>query len=296
MTKSVSIIILNWNGWQDTVECVESCCRLDYQNFRVVVVDNGSTDGSEAILRERLPGVEVIRNNDNLGFAGGNNVGITHALGHGADYVWLLNNDAVVEPDALSELVQVAESDDRIGMVGSKIVYYDTPHLLWYAGATLDPAYPHRPAHRGLREEDRGQYDETAETGYVTGCSLLARRGMMETVGLLDDNLFLYFEDVDWSARARHAGWRLMYAPASVVRHKESASAGGAASPSVTYYTARNRLYVVQRNFPAALTRALWYDLYEHVLVNIKKGRFSAAVAAWQGIGDFFSGKSGRRA
>lgn len=295
MTKSVFIIVLNWNGWQDTAACIESCRRLTYPGARIIVVDNGSTDGSETILRERFPNVEVIQAGGNLGFAGGNNVGIRRALTEGADYVWLLNNDTVVEPAALSELVRVAESDDRIGIVGSKIVYYDDPHLLWYAGATLDPAHPHRPAHRGLREEDRGQYDETAETGYVTGCSLLARRGMIERIGLLDDNLFLYFEDVDWSARARHAGWRLMYAPASVVRHKESASAGGAASPAVMYYTARNRLYFVQRNFPAKVVQALWYDLYEHVLVNIKKGRFSAAVAAWRGIGDFFSGKGGSR-
>ena len=295
MTKSVFIIILNWNGWRDTVDCVESCRKLSYPSVRILIVDNGSTDGSEAILRERFPDLDVIRTGDNLGFAGGNNVGITCALERGAEYVWLLNNDTVVEPDALSGLVQVAESDDSIGMAGSKIVYYDDPERLWYAGAILDPARPHCPAHRGLGERDRGQYADTAETGYVTGCSLLARREMIEEVGLLDDDLFLYFEDVDWSARARRAGWRLMYAPASVVRHKESASTGGAVSPAVMYYTARNRLAFVRRNFPAQLRRAVWYDLYEHVLVNVKKGRFSAAASALQGIRDFFAGKTGRR-
>jgi len=290
----VFLILLNWNGWRDTIECVESCRKLTYPAFRIVIVDNGSTDGSETILRERFPGIELIQTGSNLGFSGGNNAGIRHALEHGADYVWLLNNDTVVDAGALTALVGAAECDDRIGMIGSKIVYYDNPGLLWYAGALLDPACPHRPAHRGLRELDRGQYDDAVETGYVTGCSLLARRKMIDEIGLLDDSLFLYFEDADWSARARHAGWRLMYAPASVVRHKESVSAGGAASPTLVYYTARNRLFFVRRNFPAKIGKALLYDLYEHVLVNIKKGRLPAARAGFRGVRDFLLGRVGR--
>jgi GT2 family glycosyltransferase len=260
-----------------------------------LIVDNGSTDGSEAVLRERFSDIELIRNDVNFGFAGGNNVGISHALTQGADYVWLLNNDTVVAPDALSALVHVAEGDDRVGMVGSKIVYDDNPKLIWYAGAMLNPVCPYRPAHRGLREQDLGQYDVSEETGYVTGCSLLARCEMIGNIGLLDDRLFLYFEDVDWNVRACHAGWRLVYAPASFVRHKESISSGGAASPTVLYYMARNRLYFVQKNYPDKLVQALCYNVYEHVLVSIKKGRFSAAASAMQGIADFFSGKTGSR-
>jgi GT2 family glycosyltransferase len=290
----VFVIILNWNGWRDTLECVESCKKLEYSNARIVIVDNGSSDDSEKMLRECFPEIEYIQTGSNLGFAGGNNAGIRRALAEGANYVWLLNNDTVVSSDALTALVAMAESNDKIGMVGSKIVYYGNPRLLWYAGALIDPACPHRPAHRGLREQDHGQYDDAVDTGYVTGCSLLARRKMIEEVGLLDDDLFLYFEDADWSARARHAGWRLMYAPSSVVRHKESISAGGAASPQVVYYTARNRLYFVRRNFPAKFVIALFYDLYEHVLVNVKKGRFSTAIAGFQGIRDFLRGKVGR--
>ncbi|MGD0585828.1 MAG: glycosyltransferase family 2 protein [Oryzomonas sp.] len=291
----VYIVILNWNGWRDTVECIESCRSLTYPNFRIVIVDNGSSDGSEAILRERCPDAELIQTGDNLGFAGGNNIGIRQALEHGADYVWLLNNDTIVDAGALTALVQAAESDKSVGMAGSKIVYYDNPKLLWYAGAFLDSARPCRPAHRGLGEEDKGQYDAPEETGYVTGCSLLARCGMMETVGLLDEGFFLYFEDVEWSARARRAGWRLVYAPASVVRHKESVTTGGAASPTVVYYTARNRLYFVQRHFPRKFAQALVYDLYEHVAVNIKKRRFPAAISAWHGIWDFFRGRTGEK-
>jgi GT2 family glycosyltransferase len=294
-SPSIAIILLNWNGWQDTIECVESCRTLSYPNYRILLVDNGSTDDSEAILRERFPDIEFIQTGANLGFAGGNNVGIRHALAQGADYVWLLNNDTVVDTGALSALVQMAEGDNQVGMVGSKIVYHGNPHMIWYAGAVLDSERPYRPHHRGLNEDDRGQYDETCPTGYITGCSLLARREMMAAVGLLDEDLFLYFEDVDWSARARAAGWKLMYCPESLVYHKVSLSVGGAASPTLLYYTARNRLYFVKRNFPDKSMGAFLYDVYEHVLVNVKKGRFACAWGAVRGISDYLCGRSGAR-
>lgn len=291
----VYIVLLNWNGCRDTIECVESCRKLSYPNFRILLVDNGSSDGSESMLRQRLPDVEFIQTGVNLGFAGGNNVGIRYATERGTDYVWLLNNDTVVEPDALSAMVRLADEDSRIGMVGSKILYHENPQMLWYAGAELDPRCPHRLHHRGLMEEDRGQYDEACETGYVTGCSLLARREMVEEVGLLEEGLFLYFEDSDWNARAKKAGWKVMYSPASRVYHKISASIGGADSPQMLYYTARNLLYFIKRNYPDKLKRTFFYALFEHVLVNLKKGRFSAASAAFQGIGDFLVGKTGER-
>lgn len=296
MNKSlVCIIILNWNGCHDTIECVESCRNLSYPNFRILIVDNGSTDGSEAILRERFSGVDIIQTGANLGFAGGNNVGIHHALANGADFVWLLNNDTTVDAEALLSLVQVAESDKNVGMVGSKIVYHENTRLLWYSGAVLDPERPYRLHHQGLNEDDRGQFDAACETGYITGCSLLARKEMIDGIGLLDDGLFLYFEDADWSARARAAGWKLVYCPGSLVFHRVSLSVGGAASPTLLYYTARNRLYFVKRNFPGKLLGALLYDIFEHVVVNIKKGRFACAWEALRGIRDFMLHKSGIR-
>lgn len=290
----VYIILLNWNGYRDTIECVESCQKLTYQNFRILIVDNGSTDDSEAILLGRFLDIKLIQTGDNLGFAGGNNVGIRYAIEHGADYVWLLNNDTVVDAEALSALIQVAEGDKTVGMVGSKIVYHDNPHMLWYAGAVLDPERPHRLHHLGLNEENRGQYDSVCETGYITGCSLLACKEMIDTIGLLDDGLFLYFEDADWSARSSAAGWKLVYCPSSLVYHKVSLSVGGATSPTLLYYTARNRLYFVQRNFPVKLLVACLYDFCEHVLVNVKKRRFTEGWSAMKGISDFFRGRDGR--
>jgi GT2 family glycosyltransferase len=291
----VSTIILNWNGWQDTIECVESCRKLSYENFRILIVDNGSSDNSGTILRKRFPDLEVLQTGANLGFAGGNNVGIRHAFQQGADYVWLLNNDTVIDAEALSALVRAADGDESIGMAGSKIVYHDNPRLLWYAGAVLDPEKPHRLHHRGLNEEDRGQYDTGCPTGYITGCSLLARREMVASVGLLDEDLFLYFEDADWSARAAARGWKLVYCPQSLVYHKVSMSVGGPASPLTFYYSARNLLYFVKRNFADKFFPALAYDLFEYVLVNIKKRRMAAALGALRGIVDYFIGRMGRK-
>jgi len=291
----VYILLLNWNSWKDTIECIESCRNLSYPNFRLLIIDNGSSDGSELILRERFPDIAFIQTGANLGFAGGNNAGIRYALERGADYVWLLNNDTVVEPDSLSALVQIAQADKTVGMVGSKIVYHGEPDLLWYAGAVVDSKKPYRPFHLGLNQRDRGQYDAACDTGYITGCSLLARREMIDAVGLLEDDLFLYFEDADWSARAKAAGWRLVYCPESLVYHKVSLSIGGAASPTLLYYTSRNRLYFVKRNFPEKLIGALLYDFYEHVLVSIKKGRLRCACEALRGISDFMLHKTGPR-
>lgn len=291
--KLVYIVLLNWNGWQDTVECIASCKKLSYRNVRILIVDNGSTDGSIMELCRNSPDTELIRTGENLGFAGGNNVGIRHALEHGADYVWLLNNDTVVDSDALSALVNVAESNQSIGMVGSKIPFYDNPRFLWYAGGVLDPSLPYRPGHRGLKEQDRGQFDETGETGYVTGCSLLARREMIEEIGLLDEGLFLYFEDADWNARAKRAGWEVFYAPLSVVLHKVSSSIGGAESTRMRYYLARNLLYFIRKNYPSTFLRAFWFDLFENVFVMVKKGRSAAAGWALMGIIDFVRGRKG---
>jgi GT2 family glycosyltransferase len=293
--KLTYIILLNWNGWKDTVDCIESCQKLSYPNFRILIVDNGSTDGSETILCGRFPDIEFIQTGANLGFAGGNNVGIRHALEQGADFVWLLNNDTVADAEGLSALVQVAENDKTVGMVGSKIVYHDNPTMLWYAGAVLDPEKPHRLHHRGGNEKDRSRYDAVSGTGYITGCSLLARREMIEAVGLLDEDLFLYFEDSDWSARALARGWKLLYCPQSLVYHKVSMSVGGPASPLMFYYSARNLLYFVKRNFPGKFPPALAYDLFEYVLVNIKKGRIAAALEALRGIVDFFMGSMGKK-
>ena len=232
-TPFVYIIVLNWNGMEDTLSCLHSLKNVDYANFAVLVVDNASTDGSVERVKELYPEMTVLVNSANLRFAGGNNAGIEYALsrrdGEGrpeADYILLLNNDTEVSPDFLVNLVQVAESEQRIGIAGPKIYYHSDPRRIWYAGGKVE-FWKGWISHIGIREVDNGQYDIVRRTGYVTGCCMLIKREVLEKVGKLDETYFIYGEDADLSLRASKAGFDLVYVPNSVIWHKVSASSGG---------------------------------------------------------------------
>jgi GT2 family glycosyltransferase len=246
---AVSVIILNWNRSRDTCECLESVFKIRYPNYSVVVVDNGSDDGSAAEIEKAFDRVLVIRNEDNLGYAEGNNVGIRHALESGADYIWLLNNDTVVDRDALIAMVELAERDHGIGILGSKIYYFDQPEILWFAGATIDWKRAVS-AHTGRLEKDTGQYEVEKEVDRVTGCSMLIRRKALEKVGLFDEKFFLYAEEVDLCVRAWKKGFRNYYVPKSIVYHKISVSTGENSVPVYAYYNTRNFLYLIRKNVP----------------------------------------------
>src|SRR3990170_2313546 len=275
----VFIIILNWNGYADTAECVRSLYRITYPSFVIVVVDNGSIDGSVARLKDEFRDVVCMENKENLGFAGGNNEGIRYALEHGADYVLLLNNDTVVEAGFLDVLVRAAEcypvchpefisgsqtmqgqeipkqvqddrgndrqsgvcSSEKIGVVGPKI-YSGLPgsSILWEAGGGIDWRYG-KAYHTGFDETDRGQWDGVRDVDYVSGCAMLIKREVLEEVGLLDERFFLYYEETDFCARVREKGYRVVFAPEARIWHKISNTTGGAYGPIFTYYMTRNR-------------------------------------------------------
>lgn len=226
----VFIILVNWNGKADTLECLASLRRLSYSPCRIVVVDNASTDGSREAIRSQYPEVEILAMPENRRFAGGNNAGIRHALAGNADLILLLNNDTTVDSEMLRFLVCAIESHPEAGMVAPKIYYYDTKNLLWYAGGVLS-FWTGTMHHIGIREEDRGQYDAPGDTGYASGCCLLTSREVLERIGLLDESYFMYTEDADWSIRARRAGYRILFEPSAKVWHKISVSAGGHLSP-----------------------------------------------------------------
>jgi len=241
----VFIIVLNWNGKDDTLECLGSLQQLDYPNFEIVVVDNGSTDGSEEVIRSSFPSAHFIQTGRNLGYAGGNNVGIRFGLSHGADYVWLLNNDTTVDPQALTALVETAKADPRIAFVGSKIYFYDKPDVIWCAGGTIDLAEGGRTDHPGMGQEDKGQFESISDVGYVTGCSLLAGRTAIEAIGLLPEEYFLYFEETDWNLAAQKKGYRTVMAPDSHVWHKYADT--GDYKERFIYYSFRNRVHIVRK-------------------------------------------------
>jgi GT2 family glycosyltransferase len=222
----VYVIVLTWNGKNNTLECLRSLQRMTYPIASVLVVDNASIDGSADAIRTEFPNVQLIINNSNLRYARGNNVGMKHALERGTEYVLLLNNDTVVDCEFLSQLVHVAESDKKVGMVGPKIYYYGEQKRIWFAGGRIE-WWKGWVSHNGIREHDIGQYDAMKEVDYLTGCCMLVKREVIERVGLLDESYYIYGEDADWCIRAARAGYSLLYVPSAIVWHKLSASTGG---------------------------------------------------------------------
>jgi GT2 family glycosyltransferase len=246
----VGVVVLSWNGRDDTLACLASLAAVSYPQLAVVVVDNGSADGTSEAVASAFPDVDLISSPLNLGFAEGCNVGIRRALERGADYVLLLNNDVEVEPGFVGALVEEALRRPRAGALCSKVLYLDPPDLVWYAGASFDPRSGYNGRQRGYRQADDGRFDTVVETDRACGASMLVPRAVLDEVGLLDADLFAYSEDTEWSLRARAAGYRVYVVPRSRVWHKISAASGGESSPATLYYNLRNTLEVCERFAP----------------------------------------------
>lgn len=238
---AVAIIVLNWNGKEDTLECLQSLQKLSYPNYRTVVVDNGSSDDSVTAIRSLFPKSMVIENGSNAGYAGGNNVGIKWALDHAFDYILLLNNDTFVATNLIDIFVSAATARADAFIYGAKIFFADRPNILWFAGGrwvSKNLAF----THLGYGKPDSTEYSVVREVDYITGCALFASASSFEIVGLLDDNFFLTFEETDWCYRARKEGFRCVVIPEAVLWHKVSSSFGGSTSPLATYFMFRNKL------------------------------------------------------
>lgn len=246
----VVVVVLNWNGLEDTLECLESVQKTDYPNFEVLVVDNGSVDGSPKAIREAFPQVTLLETGQNLGYAGGNNVGIRHALTDGADWVLLLNNDTVVDPAAVRALVGVGERYPQAGSLGSKIYSYGTANRVWYAGAEWRSEYATFIQIGEGQADGDGRFGRVEETAYASGCAMLVRADAFRRVGLFDPRFFLLFEENDWCYRARRLEYRCLFVPEARVWHKASASFGSHWSPLYAYFWSRNRLLWIEKHLP----------------------------------------------
>lgn len=237
----VAIIILNWNGREDTLACLDSLSHLMYPAYRVVVVDNGSEDNSVDAIRSAYPQVTLIEAGDNLGFAGGNNLGLEQARAWKAGYVLLLNNDTIVDPDFLRLLVEKGEEDSTAGIVGPSVYYFDRPDVLWTAGGSIDWE---RGDSRmiGVGEVDRGQYGtKPRQVDFISGCALLVKMAVIDRVGPLDPRFFAYYEETEWCVRVSRSGYKIFHVPNAKIWHKISLDAREA-SLAVNYYMTRNRL------------------------------------------------------
>jgi GT2 family glycosyltransferase len=249
----VIALVLNWNNLPDTLECVDSVLRSDYSNLSIWVVDNGSREDPSALLHERHPDLQVLRNPGNFGYGGGNNAGLRRALDAGAAYVLLLNNDVVVAPDCVQDLVAALEGDCRIGMATPRVFYYDRPSEIYWDGGVVDwesGDVPHDsrdlPVEAGIVRSE-----------WLNGCSLLVRAATIRDIGLLDESYFLYFEDADWSVRAARRGWTNAVVLRARAWHKVHRSTGGLANPAVRFYYFRNRYLFVAAHRPYR-GRLLW--------------------------------------
>ena len=239
----LSIITINYNGLKDTCELIDSIAFND--NMEVIVVDNASKQDEASIISERFPHVKVIRSAQNLGFAGGNNLGIKAAKG---DYILLINNDTYFKECNIDALIKRLESSKKIGVVCPKIRFAWGINPIQFAGYTPLSAITVRNQAIGFGEEDKGQYDCAHPTPYAHGAAMLMKRAAIEKVGLMPECFFLYYEELDWSMMFTRAGYEIWYDPACTVYHKESQTTGQN-SPLRTYYITRNRLLLVKRNY-----------------------------------------------
>ena len=235
-------VVLNWNGGADTLAALESLAGIES-----ICVDNGSSDGSAAEVARRFPAVELIRTGANLGYAGGNNAGIRRALERGADWVLLLNQDAVAEPGLADALERVAASRPDAGVLACKVLFEDGRTVM-YAGASFNAWLGYSGRRVGYGGPDA--FHEPRDVDRADGAAMALSRALLERVGLLDEELFLYVEDVELSLRARAAGFTVVFVPDAVVRHRGSASTGGSASTANMYYSTRNTIAVVERHRP----------------------------------------------
>ena len=237
---STSVVILNYNGGEDVIECLESVRNIDYPSYEIIVVDNASTDNSVESIRKKFPEVKIIQNETNLGFAEGNNVGIREANSH---YVMLLNDDAVVGKNILKDLTAAIEERKNIGMAGPTILYYNDPDRIWFAGGRVNLFGYLSNWGKGLA---RGSCNSPRLVDFLSGCSVLIKKEVIDKIGLLDAEYFLYFEDVDFCFRAKKAGYECLYVPSPTVWHKVTAS--WITNPVQAYYYTRNPIMFAKKN------------------------------------------------
>jgi len=258
--ERIIVVILNWNGRDDTLACLESLRAVKYPNWEVLVVDNGSEDDSVEAIRKSYPDVSVIETGNNLGYAGGNNLGIRAALERGAEYILVLNNDTTVAPDLLLAFAETAREHPDAAVLGAKIYLFEDPQRLWYAGARWKVKGAEF-EQIGYRMLDNGEdFVRVCDTEYASGCAMLLRASAVRAVGLLDEKFFLLFEEADWCFRAKAAGFRCLFVPAAKVWHRVSSSFGGRTSVIYEYFLFRNRLLWADRHLSLRLRVAVWMN------------------------------------
>ena len=284
----LSIITINYNGLKDTCELIDS---IPFNNdTEVIVVDNASKEDEASIISERYPQVKVIRSDKNLGFAGGNNLGIKEAKG---EYILLINNDTYFKDFNIDSLINRLESSDKIGVVCPKLRFAWGNNPIQYAGYTPLSNVTLRNNAIGFGEEDHGQYDTPHKTPYAHGAAMFIKREAIEKVGLMPECFFLYYEEIDWSMMFTRAGYEIWYDPSCTVYHKESQTTGQN-SPLRTYHITRNRLLLVKRNYKGINKYLSYIYLFgvvglRDIIVYTVRKQHNLRKAVMRGLRDFYN-------
>jgi GT2 family glycosyltransferase len=299
MTKRVAIILVNWNGYTHTANCIDSLLNISYPHFQTIVVDNGSTDHSIPLLKKHYPNIKIIELGHNHGFTGGNNAAIRYAIDEGFEYTLLLNNDTYVTPSFLSELVTFIDQHPHVGAIQPKILFAHDHTLIWNTGSKFNSwlGYTSVPEYQ---KKDHNNHS-VAETEWITGCALLMRTSLFKKIGLLSDNMFLYYEDVDLSFRIKQTGHSLFIIPQSVIYHVAGVSGLNneksdkpSLKPIIHYYNVRNRIWILKKY-------VAWFKLPTVVIYNtfyiaalllyfVLKGNPLKMKAVVKGLYDGFTG------
>jgi GT2 family glycosyltransferase len=284
----VTTVVVNWRLKDETAQCLESLAELDL-GCRTIVIDNGSNDGSSAYLARRFPQADLVTLASNVGFGAACNLAIGRALQDpSCEYVFLLNNDSVVDPRALSELVGAAMAHPQAGILGAKVYYWDVPQVLWYAGARRRWGVL-AAAVQGRDQVDRGQFDTMREVDYVFGTAMLIRRSVFERIGLFDERFFLYLEDLDFCLRAQRAGFSLLFVPGAHVWHKVSASTAHNKGMR-SYHKAKSTLHFLIKHtaLASSLPVCVFWILVcvRTILVDLATGDLDAVRSIWSGLTD----------
>jgi len=299
-------IVLNWNNAADTMACVASLLHLSpssrtggslvYPECKLLVVDNGSQDDSVMQIRQQFPAVTILELGENRGYAGGNNAGIEYALKDECDYIWLLNDDVTVAPDALSALISAALAEPRAGFLGPMVYMRQDPRRILTAGGLLRDGW--QVEHRGIGELDQGQFDTVDQVDSLSGCALLVSREAISAVGALDEDFFAYYDDVEWCFRGKRAGFQALFVPQAKTWHPDTRHRD-ADSPLVTYYISRNHLLFAAKHCggSGALVRYLAIYLLRAVNWSLRpkwRHKRRQRDALFRAMADFCRGRFGQ--
>jgi GT2 family glycosyltransferase len=295
---SLAVVLVNWNRSQDTLNCVQSLSTSTFKDFVVIVVDNGSVAHELEKIRAGVDRFVLIETGENLGYTGGNNVGIRHALKLGCRFVLLLNNDTFVAPSTLDHMMNAVAADSRIGVLTPKIFFHPERHLIWSAGTRFDRRY--MIGHlSGYNEQDCGQFDEPADLEWASGCAMLIHSEVIRDVGFLCDDYFAVCEDIDYSLRTKKVGYKIKYQPSALVWHLESASSGGHDAPQYVYYQVRNYLMLHAR-WASGVTHLVVSQVYFLLYATKRafgfafRGKWRSVAGIAYGIRDALIGRVGR--